>query len=299
MYEFPTFEVLFILSLLGLMVGALKMLLFSPQAKEAALKRERIEGLPEEIKSSAPDSSYLGWETQLDLPIYFPDRVRSRHVHIMGATGSGKTESVLLNLIDQDANRGHPIVIVDAKGDESFVKFLRAHPYAKDRLLVFDVGELETSVRYNPLAAGTASEAVSRLFNSMTWSEEFYKTRARETLLRLAEKRTADKQAITLEWLRQATGSAEALAKRLPSEGGRLKTSEAEYGQLAGLVAQISQLSTGEIGDLISGAKAERELNLAEAIAAGKIIYFRLPALVDPVMTATIGKVGIADLAYY
>ena len=297
--HFPVFEIFLFIAFLGVIAASIHSLFFSEEAKELAQKRVVIDDIPDAIKTPTPFSSYLGWETNLGIPIYLPDKVRSRHVHIMGATGSGKTESVLLNLIDQDANNEYPIVIVDAKGDHTFVEFLRSHPKAKARLLVFDVGEKETSVRYSPLASGSQTEAVSRLFNSMTWSEEFYKTRAREMLLKLAEVQTNKGEKVSLAWLKEALASAGSLAGFLKQDTRPLKITENEYNQLAGLVAQVHQLCHGEVGDLISGTDSARELNLAEAIEQRKVIYFRLPALVDPVTTATIGRLIIADLAYY
>lgn len=298
MIVFPIFEIAVVLGLSGLVVLAVYSLLFSEESEELADARNRLRELPESLKKADEKSSYLGWDLNLGSKIYFPDKVRSRHVHIMGATGSGKTESVLLNLIDQDAHRGHPIVIIDAKGDRSFVDFLKAHPNSRDRLLVFDVAA-EDSVHYNPLASGSQSEAVSRLFNSMNWSEEFYKTRARETLLKLAENRVQENERVELFWLKKALESSGSLKGFLSTAARPVQVSAQEYGQLAGLVAQVSQLCYGRLGELIDGSKSKNELNLAKAIQSKKVIYFRLPALVDPVTTVTIGKLIIADLAYY
>ena len=292
----PVLKILFCFASVGIVAMAIKFLFFSEEAELLAEQREKVVDLPTGVKVPSETSNYLGWEVDLDIPIYLPESVRSRHVHIIGATGSGKTESVILNLIDQDAHNDSPIVIVDAKGDQSFVNFLRKHPKAKEKLLVFDMAKKEHSVRYDPLASGTPVEAVARLFSSMTWSEEFYKLRARETLLRLAEIQVESKQRITLQWLKEALASAGSLVSFL---GSSIKISENEYSQLAGLVAQVNQLCYGNLGELISGASTEREIRFSDVIKQGKIIYFRLPALVDPVTTATVGRLIIADLAYY
>ncbi len=295
----PIFEILFCLAIFGAIATAIKCLFFSEAAMSEEERRATLRDLPLPLLNPHPLSSYLGWDTALKAPIYLPDSVRSRHVHIIGATGSGKTESVLLNLIDQDATRSYPIVIVDAKGDKAFVEFLERHPRSKNRLLVFDVAAENKSIRYNPLRSGSQTEAVLRLFNSMTWSEEFYKTRARDTLLKLAEHQTSNGEAVTLTWLKATLASAGALKAFLTTEMNGIKISENEYNQLAGLVAQVHQLCHGELGNLISGTTPELEINLADAIQSGKILYFKLPALVDPVTTATVGRLILADLALY
>jgi hypothetical protein len=250
--EIPVFKICLILGLLWAIVAALKFLFFSEQADLEARRREIVDELPDAVKTKHPLSAYLGWEPDLRTPIYLPDRVRGRHVHILGATGSGKTEGVLLNLIDQDATRGYPMVICDAKGDQSFVEFLRRHPRAKDQLIVFDPGSPETSVRYNPLGSGPSTEAALRLFNSMTWSEEFYKTRCREMLLRVVE--GFDKKGIrlTLKQLQKAFASKSALAAIVGTTDDPASITDAEFGQLAGLTAQINQLCHGNLGKVLS-----------------------------------------------
>jgi len=296
---FPTYEIIALVALIGIILAAIKVLFLSDAAKDEFKRVATVAELPKELISEHPLSSYLGWETNLKTRVYFPDRVRSRHVHIVGATGSGKTESVLFNLIDQDARRGYPVVIVDAKGEEAFLNFLKTHPRIKDRLHIFDAGSTDHSVRYNPLAAGKSTAAVLRLFNAMIWSEEFYKTRARDTLMRLAEIQDSKNERVTLHWLKEVLSSAGSLAALLTTDTNPIKISENEYSQLSGLVSQVNQLCHGDLGDLISGKNKEREIDLGQAIQAQKIIYFKLPALEDPVTTATIGRLIIGDLALY
>ncbi len=296
---FPTFEIIVVLVLLGIIFTAFKILFLSEAAKEEFKRVATVEELPKALVSEHPLSSYLGWETNLKTKVYFPDRVRSRHVHIIGATGSGKTESVLLNLIDQDAKRGYPVVIVDAKGEEAFSEFLKKHPSIKDRLYIFDAGSKDTSARYNPLATGNNTSAVLRLFNAMTWSEEFYKTRARDTLMRLADIQDRRNERVTLHWLKEVLSSSSSLAAFLTTDTNPIKITENEYSQLSGLVSQVNQLCHGDLGELISGKSSERELNLGSAIQARAVVYFKLPSLEDPVTTATIGRLIIGDLALY
>lgn len=58
---------------------------------------ERVRNVPPALRSDALGGVRLGKEVELGIPIFLPDSVRLRHVHIIGATGSGKTESVILN----------------------------------------------------------------------------------------------------------------------------------------------------------------------------------------------------------
>lgn len=305
MIEIPIFKLSLIIGLLWMIAAAVKYLFFSEQSDLVAKRNELVENLPKAIKTQNPLSAYLGWEAELKTAIYLPDKVRSRHVHIIGATGSGKTESVLLNLIDQDASRGYPMVILDAKGDQSFVNFLKQHPRGKDQLIVFDPGSPKKSVRYNPLGSGPSTDAALRLFNSMTWSEEFYKTRCREMLLKVVSAFETKEIRLSLKQLQKAFASKSTLAGLVGTTDVPAVVSDSEFSQLAGLTAQINQLCHGSLGTVLSEDETEdadkrtSSLDIRNAIQSGKIIYFRLPALVDPETTKTLGRLLIAELAQY
>lgn len=58
---------------------------------------DRIRNVPPALRSGTQGGVRLGNEVEMGIPIFLPDSVRLRHVHIIGATGSGKTESVILN----------------------------------------------------------------------------------------------------------------------------------------------------------------------------------------------------------
>ena len=142
-----------------------------------------------------------------------------------------------------------------------------------------------------------------RLFNSMIWSEEFYKTKAREMLMRVVGLFEQRKLALSLASLKATFISATSLVEFLGTEDDPVKISEGEFSQLSGLVAQISQLCQGSLGEVISAKSkaggSSPNLNIREAIQQGKVLYFRLPALVDPSTTMTVGRLLIAELAQY
>jgi hypothetical protein len=78
----------------------------------------------------APPKQFLGrWQ-----PIYLSERQRSSHRDVVGKTGSGKTQSVLLPEFLQDALAGKGIVFVDGKGsDETLAAILAIATLARRR----------------------------------------------------------------------------------------------------------------------------------------------------------------------
>lgn len=156
---------------------------FSKFGKERRKRLEQIRELPESLIKKANDSILMGVDQELKLSIYLPDSLRSRHIHILGATGSGKTESVVLNFLKQDVSRNLGSIILDAKGDASFIWELQSW-VPKEKLRIFDLGS-EESLAYDPLEAGLPLESSQRLFSSLSWSEEYYKSKALAALQRI------------------------------------------------------------------------------------------------------------------
>ena len=81
----------------------------------------------------------------------------------------------MLNFLKQDVARGKGAIVLDAKGDASFSWALKSW-VPEDKLRVFDLGSAD-SLSYNPLEVGTPHEAAQRLFSSLSWSEEYYKSK--------------------------------------------------------------------------------------------------------------------------
>lgn len=157
---------------------------FSKAAKDRKRRIEQILEIPKTLITPGA-SVYLGVDQDLSVPVFLPDAIRSRHVHILGATGSGKTESVILNFLRQDVARGLGSIILDAKGDASFLDELTRW-VPSERLQVFDLSSDE-SMPYDPLLAGSPLESAQRLFSSLRWSEEYYRSKAFSALQRLFE----------------------------------------------------------------------------------------------------------------
>lgn len=53
--------------------------------------------------------------------LFLPEQIRTGHVQIVGSTGRGKTESVILPMIVRDLLRGNSPLLIDGKGDRSLI----------------------------------------------------------------------------------------------------------------------------------------------------------------------------------
>lgn len=207
---------------------------------------KRLSRIPIDVLTASNKSVRLGTEPDLGESVFLPDRFRTRHVHIVGSTGSGKTESVILNFIKQDVARGLGTIILDAKGDNSFLDELSAN-VPTERLKVFDLGS-EKSLPFNPLACGSALESAQRLFASMTWSEEYYKSKALSSLQRIFDTfYTLNKSNPTLRDVAEYLESPSKYATLVANQQFPKALAIEEFKELAGLRDQVRSLVTGHL----------------------------------------------------
>jgi conjugal transfer pilus assembly protein TraD len=302
-YEFfqnlnPT--MLFLLILTGILILILGgIFCYDRYSKAGRKKRETLKQLmevPQSLLVPSNNCVFMGEDLDMDARIYLPDTIRARHIHIIGATGSGKTESVILNFLRQDVNRGLGSVILDAKGDISFLQSLR-NWVEYDKLKVFDLSNADT-IPYNPLEAGSPLEAAQRLHSSFTWSEEYYKFKALSALQRLFQNHfevTAENP--TLLTLTDYLECPDSYTSVSVSETYPKELAQKDFMELSGLRDQIKSLTTGHLGKALSPKKNSRRIDLAD-VASGKIIYFRLQTLLSPQIVSILGKLIINNLNF-
>jgi len=267
---------------------------YSKSGREDRARVENIRELPSDLLVASPDAVRMGEDQDLKIPIYLPDSIRLRHVHILGSTGSGKTESVILNFLRQDVARGMGGIILDAKGDYSFLRSLKAW-VPEERLRVFDLSA-EKSLAYDPLQAGSPLEAAQRLFASLTWSEEYYQVKAQSALQRLFQRHFQEKGCNPkLTDLAHYLKDAKTYAAFVSPEAVAEKVTDRDFTDLSGLVAQIQILCTGYLSTILAPSAPGIHL---ENAAAGEVLYFRLQSLLSPQLVTIVGRLLINHLNF-
>lgn len=280
----------------GLLAGLLAALYEwkSPKARERRERLKRAYGIPEALRTPREAGVFVGRERELGVPIYLPNAIRLRHVHVVGATGSGKSESVILSFLRQDVQQGLGAILLDGKGDASFLAALR-RIVPSERLRVFDLGDSK-SLSYNPLFAGSPEESAQRLFASLSWSEPYYRSRAFAALQRIYEHLAGAGRNPTIAEIADALSTAEDFSDAVSSPSYPLEQAQKDFGDLAGLRDQVQALAMGPLGRILS-PNGEGDLRLEEA-GKGTVLYFRLQSLISPETVAVVGKLLIHHLAF-
>ncbi len=111
----------------------------------------------------------------------------NHHVHIVGASGYGKTV-LISQMIEQQNIQGKGLIFIDLKGDietlNKFTDFVHNNN-RQDDLLIFSLADQSISRNYNLISDGTATQLRDKIMRSFDWSEEFYKNQAGSNLLKL------------------------------------------------------------------------------------------------------------------
>ncbi len=254
----------------------------------------------------------------------------NHHVHIVGASGFGKT--VLLSIIVKESicqNKG--LLFIDLKNDlDTIDKFKK---YAKDAnreqdLQIFSLNHPD-SIPYNLISEGTATQLKDKIMSALVWSEEYYKHQSSSFLLRLliglVFKRDVLHKTFGLGDVLKYARSVDAL-EELFIEISKIKTQQSQktlihiedliqflkvkenFNSLQGLRSQLESLVFSDFGDLISGDASVSSpcpdgsrlfapaLNFFESIQQNKLIYIFLDSRRYSESSKAVGRFILQDL---
>ncbi len=249
---------------------------------------------------------FLGKSVKKKKSIYLSCEMRKMHTHVVGSTGSGKTDSVILPLFSQDIEKGHGALVMDAKGDRETLNKIYYHVKRVGRekdFLFFSLAYPEKSNTYNPLLRGNPTELKDKIISANVWTEEFYKKKSEETLLLLMKALKEKTEIVTFHKLYELLSS----EKKLSSLAKELKTEhlkEAMFSiltnyrvfqkDLSGLTADLGMISESEFADILTAEKPE--IDLLDAYLNKKIVYFQLNAQGYEETARRFGRIILQDL---
>lgn len=237
----------------------------------------------------------------------------NHHVHIVGASGFGKT--VLLTHIVKDRilkNKG--MLFIDLKGDidtiEKFLSYAKQVNRLKD-VEFFSLSDKSTSTAYNLIQNGTATQLRDKIMLSLNWSEEFYKNQSASFLLKilmglcwLRDNINLNVSLNTILTCTESTDFIVALNDRIPDDTGVIKRSfegcfhflqnSDNFKSLQGLRTQLESLILSDFGDLVAPSK--NGIDLFESVKKQKLVFIFLDSRRYGETAQTVGKFILQDL---
>ena len=124
-------------------------------------------------RSSAPtdlpdenDGVFLGWSNfrGVKKKIFIRDEDRTRHLYIVGQTGSGKSEFMMWVAL-QDIMRGEGVAVIDPHGTDVQTLLEKIPPERKEDVILFDAADRDRPLGLNMLEAKNETEK-NMLINS-------------------------------------------------------------------------------------------------------------------------------------
>lgn len=253
--------------------------------------------------------------------IHVPDKTRNGHVQIIGATGRGKTESVILPWFVKDLHAGHSALLIDGKGDRGILRNIEKyvdHLPKKPKLLFLDLGNPAQSMHINPLKAGSAQQITDRLFQSLDFTDPYYKAVQFEIGGFLIELLKEIDQVVTFRRLYDLLSNDSDLAEGISQSRNedlqrRLTAHLAESKKdrdvkTKGLVAQIAPFAKGELASLVNGGGIEfsvaglvsaTQSQLLELYGSENVaVVILLPTLLYQEMAVRLGRMIFQELAW-
>lgn len=237
----------------------------------------------------------------------------NHHVHIVGASGFGKTV-LISHIIKQRIAQGKGLLFIDLKSDmETLLKFSQhvAEAGRIDDLLIFSLTEKKLSIPYNIVSDGTATQLRDRILQSLNWSEEYYKNQASSFLLKLlillCWLRDNQQMKFTIGTILNCSSNIQTVVdfgNKVPMTEAKMKSvaqglvdflkEKDNFNSLQGLRTQLESIVLSDFGDLV--CSEDEGINLFDAYTSSKIIFLILDSRRYGETAKTIGKFILQDL---
>ncbi|PWD02035.1 type IV secretory system conjugative DNA transfer family protein [Pseudomonas amygdali] len=259
------------------------------------------------------------------MPFMLTDDQMTRHVALLAATGTGKTE-LLLSIIQQQIRKGAGLILVEAKSDSDFAGSIYAMMKEANRLDQFKLINFEypeQSHTYNPVYSGGVRATLSTLMKiQANSSEEFWTDIARYTLTAatLVLKLQPGSPAFNIKDMIALLSDFDLLrayTKRIRPEESKYhregmdwlysylrnwwKNDEEgwnynQYKTLTqGLISKLSSFAHSEYSSIVNTYAPD--VDLKESILNNEVVVLSMSSLADKDGVELFGKLFISDLA--
>jgi excisionase family DNA binding protein len=267
--------------------------------RNASERRRLVQG-----RYRMPDSYPVGTDETGAVSCLPLGLTEGRHALVIGATGSGKT-TTLLTASTAHVDAGCGLVVIDPKGDPALADRLRdlAARAGRDFEHFALAGD---SHRWNPLGRGTPSERSDKLIAAEDWTEPHYKRLYQRYLLTLFTAVEARGETpyigMVVDLLRPERLTVYArdiddatIAERIDRHLADL--TDREVRDLAGLRNRIALLSESEFGHLLApNEDGRQEIDLLRSITVGSVVVFSLSTSRYPETSKLLGSALFQDL---
>lgn len=232
--------------------------------------------------------------------VVITDEELNTHLLVVGASGSGKTNALLL-LAASALRRKRPLVFIDGKGSGDLRRRLESLATAAGRPML--TWSVSGSTYYNPLRYGGPTELRDKIIESEVWTEPHYRRAAENYLGELLLCMKSTGTPVTLSRVAEllVPSALKALARTLgdQSESQRLTAyltnlDESTRSAVAGLANRLGTLVRSEAGPWLTAGSPE--IDLLDVATNGGVVLFSLDALRFPGLVSQMSALLLLDL---
>lgn len=283
-------------------------LLLSAVPIGAYIRNKYLDHLVADEKAKCDDKTLVGISKKTKRPVYIQDLMRLYHTQVIGSTGTGKTEGIVLPWIFRDIEQGNGMLIIDGKPEEQFLARLYGKVSKEGReknFRLFSLARPEFSNCFNPFAYGESDEIAERVFSSFQTENSHYKALQKSAFTTVIEliksKGMVPKAGLVRELLRDKdllaawTNRVEDPILYSDLEKILKLSSEQFQKDFSGILAYLENLTKNKAAHLLN--QSFSDINFEEALLNNNIIYFQLPTLSSPDLASNIGRLAIQTFA--
>jgi conjugal transfer pilus assembly protein TraD len=245
----------------------------------------------------------LGADAVHGARVSLTDQQLSAHALILGATGAGKS-TTLLTVLTEHVRSGRPVVAIDMKGSPAFAKVLEDAAASVGR--AFRLWTPDGPGRWNPLAHGNPTELKDKLIASERFTEPHYQRAAEryvQTVLQVLiqthplEHATLEEVVNLMEprrivaLLRRAPRQ---LADRVQDYIGTLSSDQ--LSAIRGLGTRLALITESQAGAYLTPCAGQPAIDLTLALTQGDVVVFSLNSARYGGFASQLGTLAIQDL---
>ncbi|HEY1520661.1 MAG TPA: TraM recognition domain-containing protein [Solirubrobacteraceae bacterium] len=233
------------------------------------------------------------------------DNELSAHGLILGASGAGKTTTLLTILSDQ-IRRGRPVVAIDMKGSPEFVRVLAESAAAAGRPIT--VWTIDGGAHWNPLAHGNATELKDKLITTERFTEPHYMRAAEryvQTVLQVAGQAHPERpptlhEVVALMDPRRLATSIRHLDRPLRErvQDYLAGLTHDQLSAVRGLQTRLAVLTESHTGRFLAPPTGSggHTIDLRAALSGPEVVVFSLNSSTYGKLAAQIGTLAVQDL---
>jgi conjugal transfer pilus assembly protein TraD len=235
--------------------------------------------------------------------VWIADGELASHGLILGASGAGKT-TTLLRILTEQVRAGQPVVAIDMKGSPAFAATLESAAAAAGR--PFKRWTMDGGAHWNPLQHGNPTELKDKLISTERFSEPHYQ-RAAERYLQMAlgvfraahpDRPPTLEDVVRLMDPRRLPMLLRELPRHVadPAQDYLAGLTPDQQSAIRGLQTRLALITESAAGQYLAPARPAQTIDVRSALQGEDVVLFSLNSSTYGKLASQLGTLVVQDL---